>query len=231
MFHFTLKHKKGKTFGPDGLSRRDPAPGDPVFANSEEYEDEPYGPPEIDLGSASEEELHDIKDFADIIDNQGGYMLGCATSIRDIKAECLKQQKEDQMLLGKARQQTKDLYQMNGMCTDTASVFIEMLLPDVNYTDKDKMEDTEAYPLNQRTSAGLRADQRIKIVKEWLKDPLVRPEGMSDKEYRHFICYARQFFLKDDKLYKRAENSMHRLFVEPQNCMYIMAATHDSLGH
>ena len=122
MFHFTLKHKKGKTFGPDGLSRRDPAPGDPVFANSEEYEDEPYGPPEIDLGSASEEELHNIKDFADVIDNRGGYMLGCATLIRDIKAECLKQQKEDQMLLGKARQQTKDLYQMNGMRADTASV-------------------------------------------------------------------------------------------------------------
>lgn len=231
MFHFTLKHKKGKTFGPDGLSRRDPAPGDPVFVNSEEYEDEPYGPPDIDLGSASEDELHDIKDFADTIDNHGGYMLGCATSHRDIKAECLKHQKEDKMLLGKARRQMQDIYQMNGMRKDTASVFVEMLLPDIEYADKDKMEDTEVYPLNQRTSAGLRADEQIQKVKEWLKNPLVRPEGMSDKEYRHFIRYARQFFLKDDKLYKQAEHSMHKLFVEPENRMYILAATHDSLGH
>ena len=44
MFHFTLRHKKGKTFGADGLSRRDLSPKVPLFANSEHFEDEPVGP-------------------------------------------------------------------------------------------------------------------------------------------------------------------------------------------
>ena len=39
--YFTLRHKSGKTFGPDGLSRRDQYLGDPQFTSSEEFEDKP----------------------------------------------------------------------------------------------------------------------------------------------------------------------------------------------
>ena len=180
MFHFTLRHKKGKTFGPDGLSRRDPSPKDPPFANSEEFEDEPGGPPELDYEENTTEEPFDIKTFADVIDNRGGYMLGVADSFRDIKLECLQVQQEDRMLLDKGRQQIKDVYVMNGMRNDTASVFVELLLPDVPYLDKDKMEDSEVYPLNQRTRAGIRADERLIRVKKWLENPLERPDGLND---------------------------------------------------
>jgi hypothetical protein len=36
MFHFSLKHVPGRTFGPDGLSRRTRQPGDPEFPDPEE---------------------------------------------------------------------------------------------------------------------------------------------------------------------------------------------------
>ena len=35
MFHFELRHVAGKTFGPDGLSRREGQPGDEEYANPE----------------------------------------------------------------------------------------------------------------------------------------------------------------------------------------------------
>ena len=161
MFHFTLRHKKGKTFGPDGLSRRDPSPKDPLFANSEEFKDEPGGPPDLDYEENMTEEPFDIKTFANVIDNRGGYMLGVANSFQDIKLECLQVQQEDGMLLEKGQQQIKDVYVLNGIRDDTASVFVELLLPDVPYLDKDKMEDKEVYPLNQRTRAGIQADERL----------------------------------------------------------------------
>jgi hypothetical protein len=39
-FHFTLKHVKGLTFSPDGLSRRVKQPGDPEYPSPEDGFDE-----------------------------------------------------------------------------------------------------------------------------------------------------------------------------------------------
>ena len=64
-----------------------------------------------------------------------------------------------------------------------------------------------------------------------MENPLERPDGLNDKEYKHFIRYPRQFFLKDGRLYKISQHSMHRLVVDLQHRMYILAASHDSLGH
>src|ERR1700753_3511936 len=144
-------------------------------------------------------------------------MLGITTSHHNIIEECVAQKRDNMALLAKARHENKECNVMNGMHPDTASIFVEMLLPNVLYLDKDKMEDKEVYPLNQRSRAGIRADERLLLVRKWLQDPLERPKGMKDKEYKHFIRYAQQFFLKDEKLYKKSQESMHKLVVEPQH--------------
>ena len=41
LFHFTLRHKNGATFGPDGLSRRLPQPEDEVYPNPFEENEDP----------------------------------------------------------------------------------------------------------------------------------------------------------------------------------------------
>ena len=207
------KHKKEKTFGPNGLSRRDPAPGDPVFANSEEYEDEPYRLPEIDLGSASEEDLHDIKDFAATEKvTCSGVLHRLGISRKKIKCFLAK-------LGNKPRISTRWMAY--------AQIWPQCLLKCCYWMSTTLIKTKWKIQKHQRT-LGRSKNQDCKRMVE---GPFSTAWGMSDKEYRHFVCYARQFFLKDDKLYKRAENLMHRLFVEPQNHMYIMAATHDSLGH
>src|SRR5258708_34793751 len=43
MFHFELRHVAGKTFGPDGLSRREWQPGDEEYYNPEKDLDEGHG--------------------------------------------------------------------------------------------------------------------------------------------------------------------------------------------
>ena len=89
MYHFTLRHKAGATFGPDGLSRRPVQPGDPpINITSEDEEDETMpGPPIIEIVDNTEPQPLDISDFVDDIDSRGGYIQGIANSIKDFDKE------------------------------------------------------------------------------------------------------------------------------------------------
>src|ERR1700753_725456 len=62
---------------------------------------------------------------------------------------------------------------------------------------------------------------------------MIRPPGMEENQvYDRFMRFARRFFLSQDgKLYRRGENSMHKLVVEKKHRMYMLRAAHDSLGH
>src|ERR1700753_1524639 len=74
MFQFKLKHVKGSTFAPDGLSRREVQPGDEEWPiNEEEFEDckLPENHPEWDYSIRQPE---DFEAFKDQIDDRGGYL-------------------------------------------------------------------------------------------------------------------------------------------------------------
>ena len=85
MFHFTIKHVAGKSFGPDGLSQREAQQGD------EEY------PPDEDGGKNNlilKTELIDgapslleFDDFKDQIDSRGGYIQILATLVNCFENE------------------------------------------------------------------------------------------------------------------------------------------------
>ena len=57
LFHFTLRHKNGATFGPDRLSRRLPQPEDEVYPNPFEKNEDPGGPPEVVIADPTEPQL------------------------------------------------------------------------------------------------------------------------------------------------------------------------------
>lgn len=95
--------------------------------------------------------------------------------------------------------------------------------------DPDKRE---PYREDKRTQAGINADLRLDILRTWLDDPMARPDGFSDKEYRHFMKWASQFFKdKNGKLYKKGKANGHQLVVEKEHRTYMIKAAHDSLGH
>ena len=89
MFHFTIKHIAGKSFGPDGLSRREAQPGD------EEYPlDEDSGEtnliPKIVLTERVPPPL-EFDNFKDKIDLRGGYLRTMAMSINCFKDNWIEQ--------------------------------------------------------------------------------------------------------------------------------------------
>ena len=232
MYHFTLRHKSGKTFGPDGLSRRDRYPGDPVHETPIEFQDEIAGPPDFEYAEGEQDEPLDIEEFKDQIDNRGGYLQGVARSYLDIQEECSREKEKNRVVREGNLATYKSYFVSQGMKPETASVFAEMILPEEKYLEKEHMDDLGEYPVFARNQSNIRADERLKLVRKWLDEPFTRPEGMNDKEYLHLIRFARQFFVsKEGKMYKRAKDSKHKLVVEVEKRMYIITAAHDSLGH
>jgi len=69
MFHFKLQHVQGKTFAADGLLCQDAQPGDKVFPNSEEHEDEPLSPLEVLPDPNGGDPPLEFKSFKDQIDS------------------------------------------------------------------------------------------------------------------------------------------------------------------
>ena len=88
------------------------------------------------------------------------------------------------------------------------------------------------YTEEQRTSSGKMQDERLPIVKEWLVNPLSKPKGYDTRMMRNLIRTASHFFVtKDGKLYKKGLDSAHKLVVQKDDRMKMMASAHDSLGH
>ena len=84
MFHFTLRHCPGKTFRPDGLSRRDPQKGDVKYPVAEDWVDKPAGLAGIEYPEEPYEEPLDTTEFKDQIDYRGGYWY----SVREVGRRC-----------------------------------------------------------------------------------------------------------------------------------------------
>jgi len=89
MYHFTIRHKASKTFGPDGLSRQPKQPSDPpIDVDSTDEDDELMpGPPEVIIANPSEIPPLKIEDFVDSIDTRGRYYQGIVKSIEDFREE------------------------------------------------------------------------------------------------------------------------------------------------
>ena len=74
MFHFELKHVRGMTFSPDGLSRRRKVPGDTDYPNPEiGYDDNPPPKDHAEWDHEAPQPL-DLEDFKGDIDTRGGYL-------------------------------------------------------------------------------------------------------------------------------------------------------------
>src|SRR5271163_324501 len=85
MFHFEICHVAGKTFGPDGLSRRSKQPGDEEYPEDEDRT-EGHPAPKLVITEGSAAPL-EFETFKEEIDTRGGYLQHLAKS-----ADCFKQE-------------------------------------------------------------------------------------------------------------------------------------------
>lgn len=237
MFHFTLKHVPGYTFGPDGLSRRPIQPGDPVYPDPEEDFDN-NDPPEFHPESTEWPPIKDFEDFKREIDTRGGYMFSmtgrearepgefefealAACEMTEVEPDLRPLEVVDVFVQGKKKKTVKLGPRPEG----------EPLIPKLEL--KYDPEKREPYLEDHRTEAGKNADERLAKLRKWLDRPTARPEGMNDREYKKFLRFASAFFIDPEgRLYRKAaERSAHQLVVGKEHRMYMMRAAHDSLSH
>ena len=88
------------------------------------------------------------------------------------------------------------------------------------------------YTKGHRTKSGKLQDDQLPVLRNWLIEPLKRPEGYDEKIMWSLIHAASHFFVsKEGKLYKKGLDSAHKLVVAKGEQMRMFASAHDSLGH
>ena len=240
LFHFTLVHKVGATFGPDGLSRRPHYPGDEEYSNPDEEEETDEPPPKVVYDDPAGPLPFDIKEFHDQIDKRKGFFNTRAKSVDDfqheIRAALHVSQKEHkelrEFLLKEIPRHSKQVAKTMVSFTNTIS---QHLLPKLK---EDRLPiSEEEYPEHLRTKIGIDQDAKLEGVKAYLES-LTKGEVRvplycdTPRKVKNFKRWTAHFFLDEDgRLYRRGDNSQHRLVVNKINRMYMMKAAHDSLGH
>jgi hypothetical protein len=107
----------------------------------------------------------------------------------------------------------------------------ENMLPDGALKEDEK--ELEDYESRMRSNGAYLRDEKLVMIRQWLKKLMERPPGMEDDVvYKRFIQYASKFFVsKEGKLYRRKYGSAHLLVVQKEQRMYMLRAAHDALGH
>jgi Integrase zinc binding domain/RNase H-like domain found in reverse transcriptase len=229
MYHFELRHVPGISFGPDGLSRREEQPGDEQYPPDDDMADI-NDPPVLIMEEGVEPPLP-FDDFKETIDTRGGYLQCLAQSVscfeKEITQAVERRQMEGLMALEHLNQETiseKDERRM------VMLQFVnQILLPDKAEID---IDENLVYVEDHRTKTAKLQDERLPLLKEWLTNPFVKNPVLDTREYRKLVRTATHFFLTDDgRLYRRGVDSAHKLVVDKNRRMYLMKASHDSLGH
>lgn len=228
LFQFAIRHKAGATFGPDGLSRRPRQPTDPesVPASDDDTDDEPNGPPEFIFADPDGSMPLPIEDFVDEIDSRGGYFQGIASSYKDISEEF----KFADLAREQERAEVTEKLKKENLHYER-KVLLRQLVQVLALPEDGDDEDETYYPEAHRRPGAISQEYQIPHVINYLENHQYKPQGMDTKKYKQFVTLANRFLLYKGKLYRRGQQSQHRLFVEKDRRMYMLRAAHDHNGH
>jgi hypothetical protein len=192
MYQFVLRHKVGKTFGPDGLSRRPPQPSDPPLeiCSDDERDEEMLGPPEFRVLDPTEPQPLPIEEFVDIIDSRGGYFQGVAKSIHDFQEE----------LTGAVKSvvETKDFILKRAKERRVPAETIKQLVSVLSLLPEAVDDTTEKYyPEEHRSPGAIGQDDLVPHIIEWFRDKSYRPRNFSEKKCKHLLDLTKcLYFIK-----------------------------------
>ena len=175
----------------------------------------------------SEPQPLEIKDFVDNIDTRGGYFYGIANSVEDIKKELNEAQlarscERDMMARAVAKSEPNE----------PRAKYVQQLVEALSLPSEVGDEPMETYyPEDQRSSTAIQQDSLMEHIEKVHQDKSYRPEHFSDKMYARLIKLARRFIRYEGRMYRRAVQNQHRLYMEKRYRMYMMTAAHDCTGH
>ncbi|KAF7777764.1 hypothetical protein Agabi119p4_3836 [Agaricus bisporus var. burnettii] len=229
-FFFILMHRKGKDFGPDGLSRRRAYPGDKFARNFDDGSDDEGEEFVLVKGNPEDEDPLPLEEFIDEIDTRTGFLQQVVKDSPELQLELeatkavVRQEIRERRLLA-----TRQDY------PESVKVFITTVA-DQEEAALDSEDLPEApYDEGRRTASAREQDARLPKIKDWLER---KPKNsVAEKELSQsdakFIRAASHFWLsKDGRLYRKTGNSSYlQLVVESDRRMTIMKECHDNTGH
>jgi Integrase zinc binding domain/RNase H-like domain found in reverse transcriptase len=227
LYHFTLRHKAGATFGPDGLSRRSPQKDDPVYELCSDDEEDHPELPRFEIHDEKEDQPVPIEEFVDQIDSRRGFFQGIASSLSDFNDEIAQADYERlyelQILQEKIAKDRKNLTKGQ---FDYVSQLVNILALPPEEISKELIYDEE-----HRSPGALEQDNLMIHVKRWLLDKTYKPEGFTEKQLARLNRLVNRFLIYRNKVYRRGTEGQHRLYVPKNERTYMMTTAHDYNGH
>lgn len=229
-FHFELVHRKGKTFGPDGLSRRPWNPGDPLARRFDDGSKDDGDDFTLTKENVEDEDPLDLEDFCEEIDSRGGYLTQVLTMSVDFSAE-----------LNTARELTRQEIEAKQRLVSQATHSRELrtFLEATATMEADGLLDTEEeelapYDEGRRSASARDQETHLERIREWLANSPrdIDISKMSPEEAK-FIRAVSHFWLDEDgRLYRKSGSGANPAIVlGPEHRMRIMKICHDNLGH
>lgn len=226
LFQFTLRHKAGATFGPDGLSRRSLQEGDPTYEPCSDDEEEVSGQIEFEIADATEPQPLEIEEFVDQIDTRHGFLYNVAKSIDDLSQELTR--------ADVVRTQELNVLQSYLKKTEGTSVIVQLVqaISALAMPPLDN-ENTKEQPYREehRSPGALKQDELMSHIESLLLDKNYRPKSMEENEYQRLLRLKNRFLIYKKKIYRRGTEDQHRLYVRKEHRTYMMTAAHDHNGH
>ena len=227
LFQFTLRHKAGATFGPDGLSRRPVQKGDPKHELCSDDEDEGTGEIAFEVVDHTEPQPLDIMEFVDQIDTRHGFLQNVAESIEDFATEL----KEAEIVRLNERDVLKKFLKQPEREEERVRLVQQLVnalaLPEI--TEEQGKE--RPYHEGHRSPGAMLQDELMVHIELLLKDKNYRPKNMEDKMYQRILKLKNRFLYYKGKSYRRGLEGQHRLYVAKIHRTYMMVAAHDHNGH
>ena len=101
--------------------------------------------------------------------------------------------------------------------------------PEPDDISSDLDTDITSYDIVPRSETAIKADDRLLLVQNWLTT-LQRPDNLSDKEYKTFMNYCTEFFVADNRLWRKDPKG-HKMVIYRQRRLFIINAAHNDTGH
>ena len=229
LYHFTLRHKAGATFGPDGLSRRSAQADDPPFEPCSDDEEETVNLPRFEIMDPNEPQPLPIDDFVETIDSRRGYYHGIAESLDDFIEELYSAdlQRQDEMKVLERK-----LSEDRGETSVERIQFMQQLVTALSLPFEKEAEAKEKpYEEAHRSASAVTQDNMMEHIEKWLRDKNHKPEGFTEKELERLRRLGNRFLIYKERIYRRGSESQHRLYVPKHRRTYMMIAGHDHNGH
>ena len=227
MFHFTLRHKAGATFGPDGLSRRTLQEGDPVYEPCSDDEEGESGEIAFQVADLTEPQPLEIEEFVDQIETRHGFLLNKARSVNDFAIELEEADKlrfEERKALQKVLRQKESSKERVQLVQQLVNA---LALPEI--TEECKKE--QPYLEGHRSPGAILQDDLMIHIELLLRDRSYKPEEMEEKMYQKILRLKNRFIIDKERIYRRGTEGQHRLYVHKEHRTYMMTAAHDHNGH